>query len=120
MTTGNTIPATDTPWGVAPTAVPCPEWCRTGAGHPYELEDPKGFEQRHHRHQFGLEDSLTVDVTALATWRGDHEEVAPIEIPMWIDGNDAGPDLTTARALELADLLMQAAQFASVLDALET
>ena len=67
--TGNTTIATDTPiWAVPPTAVPCPEWCRTGAGHPYELEDPKGFDQRHHRHQFGLDDSLTVDVSALATW----------------------------------------------------
>jgi hypothetical protein len=44
----------------------------------------------------------------------------PLEITMWIDGNDAGPALTAVRALELADLLMQAAQFASVLDALET
>jgi hypothetical protein len=83
MNPGCTTNATDTStWAAPPTAVACPHLCQGEHGHPYELEDLDGSDQRHHRHQFGLDDSLTVDATHLATWRGDHEEMAPLSITM--------------------------------------
>lgn len=93
-----------------PTAVPCPAWCESPNGHPYELEEHDGAESRHHHRTFGA-GALLVDVAALGVYREGREEVGPLSVEVWIDGNGAGPELSAGRARELAALLVAAAEW---------
>ena len=97
-----------------PTSVPCPDWCETGQGHGYDMlggddrEDPC----RHHRRVFGDErGDLFVDVVATGTWTAGGEDVDDLALSAWIDGNVALDDITLARARELGNLLIAAADW---------
>ena len=69
---------------------------------------------------FGDENGGTfLDVGCDGTWRGDHEELSPIDVRIWLDGNGVGVPLTRTRALELRELLLQAAQFMSMAETLD-
>jgi hypothetical protein len=103
-----------------PVAVDCPPWCTLPQGHDYSSLDAEHYQVRFHRLSFGDENGGTfLDVGCDGTWRGDHEELSPIDVRIWLDGNGVGVPLTRTRALELRELLLQAAQFMSMAETLD-
>jgi hypothetical protein len=94
-TNAPTLPSVDlTRYHQPPVAVDCPDWCESEHGHPYEMEDREGFNQRWHTYRAGDYDHLSVDVTSLATWRGHHEELGS---PRSRSGSTATPPLSCPR-----------------------
>lgn len=110
MTTDTTITPPEL-CALPPVAVACPEWCTHREGHGYELEDQAGFQLRVHARGFtDNDDTLTVEVEAQGTWRGEHEELGPLGLRVSFDGGEV-TYLFPAEARRVGAALAAAADF---------
>lgn len=99
-------------FGSPPTAVPCPDWCTSQPGHPYELEDENFHEGRHHAAKFAADEtgSTSAEVVTESYWIDGAEQHSTPVIKVWIDGNDySAPIETPEVAHRLGLALIEAA-----------